>query len=137
LQTESQRPKDRRAERNRLLPREVEAYREEVKTNIKAWRRYLWKKLVERDIIIKELPAEVVISNKIIEAIAKSIRQVTSCASLERVLHTAHYQWNEGLMRKKDMEELYNVISATLAAAEESNSELILLICRARTTASS
>ena len=97
----------------------------------------MWKKLVERDIIIKELPAEVVIPNKIIEAIAKSIRQVTSCASLERVLHTAHYQWNEWLMRKKDIEELYNVISATLATMGESNTELILLTCSGRTTVSS
>jgi len=127
LQTESQRPKPTRAERNRLLPREVEAFREEVKKNIEAWRQYLWKKLIERDIIIKELPAEVVIPNKIIGAIVKSIRQVTSCASLERVLHTAHYQWNEGLLRKKDIEELYNVISATLAAARESNTPLILI----------
>ena len=87
----------------------------------------MWKKLVEHDIIIKELPAKVVILNKIIEAIMKSIRQVTSCATLERVLHTAHYQWNKGLIRKKDIEELYNVISVTLAAAEESNTELILL----------
>ena len=31
----------------------------------------MWEKLVERDIIIKELPTEVVIPNKIIEAIAK------------------------------------------------------------------
>jgi len=36
LQTESQKPKPKRAERNHLLPREVEAYREEVKKNIKA-----------------------------------------------------------------------------------------------------
>jgi hypothetical protein len=32
-------------------------------------------------------------------------------------------------MRKKDIEELYNVISATLTAASEGNIELILLTC--------
>jgi superfamily II DNA/RNA helicase len=137
LQTESQKPKPIRAERNRLLPREVEVCREEVQKNIKAWRRYLWEKLVERGIIVKELPAEVVIPNKTIEAIAKSIRQVTNPASLVRVLHTAHYRWNEGLMRRKDIEELYNVISSTLAAEREGITDLILLTCSGHTTVSS
>ena len=40
-------------------------------------------------------------------------------------------------MRKKDIEELYNVISATLATTGESNTELILLTCSSRTTVSS
>jgi hypothetical protein len=136
LQTESRKPKPRRVERNRLLPREVEAYRAEVLKNIKAWRVYLWKKLVERGIIVKEVPAGVVLPNKFIEAIAKSIRQVTDSNSLARVLLTAHYQWKEGLMRKKDIEELYNVISTTLADESQGNTDLIILTCSGCTTVS-
>jgi superfamily II DNA/RNA helicase len=136
LQTESKKPKPRRAARNRLLPREVEAYREPLQRNIKRWRGYLWKKLVERGVIVKELPAEVVLPNKFIEAIAKSIRQVTDPASLVRVLRTAHYRWDEGLMRNTDIQELYNIVSATLAVERASNTDLILLTCSGRTTVS-
>ena len=39
-------------------------------------------------------------------------------------------------MRKKDIEELYNIISVTLAVAGESDTELILLTYSGHTTVS-
>jgi superfamily II DNA helicase RecQ len=114
LQAESQKPKAvRTRDPEPLRSAGALQWKSHLEKNMKLFRTILWKKLVDRDYISCEIDAEAVLSTEIIEKLAESCRRITSVASMERVLRAANHHWENTLLRKKDIVELFNVFPMT------------------------
>ena len=74
----------------------------------------LFNKLVSQNRIYKDMPLEVVLPTKVIEAILKGIRRIHSIDSLKDLFHSSHFIYKSSLLREKDVEELYTVVSNIL-----------------------
>jgi hypothetical protein len=113
LQDASNKPRSAQP-RAKRLPGHVEECKDRVERDVKAWREILFDKLVSRNRIYKDTPLEAVISTKTLDAILKSIRKIQSLEALKEVLHSSGFRCKESLLRAKDVEELYTVVSNVL-----------------------
>jgi superfamily II DNA/RNA helicase len=135
LQSGSQKPKAIRVRevRGPLRPPLPGIWADKVKENIETWRNLLRAKLVARRCISAKIPVDAVLPNAVVNAIAGAIRKIVSVESLRGVFRSAHYYVDRGLLRPKDVDELFYVVDTTLKGAtplsQGSPSALALLTC--------
>jgi Helicase conserved C-terminal domain len=99
---------------NGAPPRENydEKVEQTVQDILKAWRKHIYDKLVNRGVLSKFLPEQVVLSDRaIVELVSKqNLKHVTTVNGLRTTLTKVKVDTSSNMLREKDINEMYGMI---------------------------
>lgn len=87
----------------------VKAAVPQLQTELRLWRGMLHRKFIDRKILFAGCPSAIVMPNKVIDRIAKDIRNILGISQLKQSLARANYDWENGVLRDKDFADLLNI----------------------------
>jgi Helicase conserved C-terminal domain len=97
---------------------------------LRKWRKHIFMKLVERGVIFKFLPEQVVLSDRIIKEIISKhhLRHAVTLDGLRMILMRGKVNVDSTLLREKDIVEMFNMIDSTFEKLKHGNIHTRILV---------
>jgi Helicase conserved C-terminal domain len=87
-----------------------------LEQDLKLWRKGLLRKLIDREVIWSGCPEGVVLPDAVITKVVKGIKEIHSPSDLNIPFKKAKYSVKSGILRGKDIIEIFNIIELRITA---------------------